>query len=354
MKAAIFEKFGAAILVREVPDPKPTATGVVLEVHASGICRSDWHAWQGHDPGVKLPHVPGHELAGVVCEVGGEVRNWQVGDRVTVPFACGCGTCRYCRRGQLHICDRQFQPGFTAWGSFAEYVAIGYADANLVRLPESLDFVTAASLGCRFATAYRAVIQQGRLQTGEWIAVHGCGGVGLSAIMIAHAFGGRAIGVDIESSKLELARSLGAEMTINASESKSVVRAVREATSGGAELSLDAVGSLATCRNSLRCLRKQGRHVQVGLLLADESDPPLPMSSVIVRELEILGSHGMSALDYPHLLDLVQSGRLDPTRLVGRRIPLDEAPAELERMARFETLGITVIDRFSGGKTTLR
>ena len=346
MKAAVFEEFGEPVVVGDVPDPEPAPSGVVLQVQASGVCRSDWHAWQGHDPDVKLPHVPGHELAGVVCAVGHEVRNWQVGDRVTVPFACGCGSCRYCRAGQLHICDNYFQPGFTAWGSFAEYVAIEYADLNLVRLPESLDFVTAASLGCRFATSYRAVLQQGRLQAGEWVAVHGCGGVGLSAIMIAHAFGGRAIGVDIEPAKLELARTLGAELTIDAGQTKSVVRAIREATAGGADLSLDALGSPATCRNSVRCLRKQGRHVQVGLLLANEADSPLPMPAVIARELEILGSHGMSAHDYPRLLELVASGRVDPTRLIGRRIVLEEAPAELERMGRFETQGISVIDRF--------
>lgn len=348
MKAAIFEEFGGPLSVCDVPDPKPEPGSVVLEVKANGICRSDWHAWQGHDPEVKLPHVPGHELAGVVRGVGKEVYNWQVGDRVTVPFACGCGTCRYCRQGHLHICDNHFQPGFTAWGSFAQYVAVAHADANLVRLPDSVDFVTAASLGCRFATAYRAVVQQGRIRDGEWVAVHGCGGVGLSATMIARAFGGRIIGVDVSTAKLELARALGAEVTLDAGKTKSVARAIREATAGGADLSLDALGSRTTCRNSIRCLRKQGRHVQVGLLLGDQAEPPLPMAVVVARELEILGSHGLSARDYPPLLERVRTGQLDPTRLVTRRISLEEAPRELERMGRFETQGITVIDRFSG------
>ena len=168
-----------------MPDPAPAPDGVVIRVEANGICRSDWHGWMGHDSDIHLPHVPGHELAGVVEAVGQETRRWKTGDRVTVPFAVGCGNCPQCLSGNQHICDDYFQPGFTAWGSFAEYVAIPYADVNLVRVPEELDFVTAASLGCRFITSFRAVVGPGRAAPGEWVVVHGCGGVGLSAIMIA-------------------------------------------------------------------------------------------------------------------------------------------------------------------------
>jgi alcohol dehydrogenase len=216
VKAVRYDTFEGPLRLVDVPDPTPAPDGVLVKVGASGLCQSDWHGWKGHDADVKVPHVPGHEFAGTVIETGKDVRKWRKGDRITVPFSMGCGTCERCRSGDEQICDRYYQPGFTGWGAFAEYVALPYADVNLVRLPDSMTFTTAALLGCRFATAYRAVVGQGRTRPGEWVAVHGCGGVGLSATMIAHALEARVIGVDIARDKLELARSCGAEIVIDA------------------------------------------------------------------------------------------------------------------------------------------
>jgi alcohol dehydrogenase len=301
----------------------------------------------GHDADIQLPHVPGHELAGTVAAVGNGVRAWKVGDRVTTPFCLGCGACDQCRAGQHQVCDRYYQPGFTGWGSFAEYVALPYADENLVALPDAVDFAPAALLGCRFATAYRAVVVQGRLRSGEWIAVHACGGVGLSAVMIAAALGARVVAVDVQDEKLAFAAQLGAEVTINAAGLGDVPEAVRQATGGdGAHVSVDALGSVATCVNSLGSLRKQGRHVQVGLMTGDDSHPPMPMGAVIARELEIRGSHGMAAREYRPMLDLIVRGTLKPERLVQRTIALREAAAALPRMGAFADVGVTVIDRF--------
>ncbi len=341
----MFDAFGKSLEVRNLPDPVPPPDGVVVEVRANGVCRSDWHAWQGHDPGVKLPHVPGHELAGVVAEVGAEVKNWRVGDRVTTPFCGGCGVCEQCLGGHQHICDFDYQPGFSGWGSFAQYVMIPRADINLVRLPDALGFVEAASLGCRFMTAFRGVVDQGRVRGGEWLAVHGCGGVGLSATMIGAALGAHVVAVDIEAGKLELARTLGAVATVDASQ-ENPWRAVRELTQGGAHVSIDALGSQTTCRNSIKSLRKRGRHVQIGLLLAQEANPKLPMHEVISKELEILGSHGMPAHRYGAMLGMIAAGRLEPVRLIGKTVSLLEAGAELEAMGRFAQQGVTVIDRF--------
>lgn len=347
MKAVVFETFGGPLKTAHVADPVPTEDGVVIRVAASGICRSDWHGWLGHDPDITtLPHVPGHELAGVVEEVGRDVVRWKRGDRVTLPFVCGCGTCPRCRSGNHQICDRQFQPGFTAWGSFAQYVAIRYADTNLVRLPEEIDFVTAASLGCRFGTSFRAIVAQGRVKPGQWLAVHGCGGVGLSAIMIAHALGARVVAVDIDPQTLELAKKLGASVAVDSRGIADVPDAIREATGGGADVSIDALGSAVTCGNSILCLRKQGRHVQVGLLAGDDYLPRVPMHRVIGWELEICGSHGMQASRYGEMLAMIADGRLNPRALIGRTIPLEEAPEQLEKMGRFGSVGITVIDRF--------
>jgi alcohol dehydrogenase len=345
MRAAVYHAFEAPLVVEDVPDPEPPADGVVVEVGATGICRSDWHAWMGHDPDVAPPHVPGHELAGTVVAVGPEARASWLGERVTVPFCLGCGRCPPCMAGETQICDFDYQPGFNGPGSFAQYVALPHADLNVVRLPRRLGFVEAAALGCRFMTAYAAIAVHGRPAEGDWVAVHGCGGVGLSAVMIAVAAGARVAAVDIDSAKLERARELGAEVAIDARDGDPAA-AVLEATGGGAQVSLDALGSAATCAASIGSLRKRGRHVQVGLMLGDERSAAVPMDRVIAFELELAGVHGMAVRHYPALLDAIAAGTLDPARLVGATVALEDAGAELAAMGGFARLGATVITSF--------
>jgi alcohol dehydrogenase len=346
MRAAVFEAFQQPLSIQNVADPEPARDGVVVRVAATGICRSDWHGWMGHDSDVHLPHVPGHELAGIVESVGPEVRRYKPGDRVTVPFAVGCGHCPQCISGNQHICDNYFQPGFTAWGSFAEYVAIPHADVNLVHLPDGLDFVEAASLGCRFITSFRAVVVQGRAAPGEWVVVHGCGGVGLSAIMIAAAMGAQVIGVDIKDEALDLAKALGASHVLNGRRESQLIEAIQELTGGGAHIAVDALGSAETCRNAVLSLRKRGRQVQVGLMVADYKDALIPMNLVIAKELEILGSHGMQAHAYQPMLDMILSGKLQPRRMIGETITLEQGARALTTMGDFAITGVTVIDSF--------
>ncbi|HQZ94989.1 MAG TPA: zinc-dependent alcohol dehydrogenase family protein [Pyrinomonadaceae bacterium] len=345
MRAAVFEGFQGPINIQNVADPMPSPTGVVLRVKACGLCRSDWHGWMGNDPDIKLPHVPGHELAGEIVDLGSAIEKFKIGDRVTLPFVCGCGACEPCLAGDQQVCDHQFQPGFTAWGGFAEYVAIEYADANLVRLPVEIDFVTAASLGCRFATSYRAVVDQGKIKPEQWVAVHGCGGVGLSAIMIAAAFGARVIAVDIAEDKLEYARSIGAEVAID-SRYGNPAEAILDITDGGAHISIDALGHPDILMNSLASLRKRGKHIQVGIMEAGGHRPQIPIDKLIGRELEIIGSHGMQAHRYPGMLELIRIGKLEPQKLIGKKISLDKSVSELTSMNSFSGTGVTVIDRF--------
>lgn len=346
MRAVVYDQFGERPELRVVPDAVPVPGGVVVEVGATGVCRSDWHGWMGHDPDIRLPHVPGHELAGTIVALGADVRRWQVGDRVTVPFVAGCGHCSECQAGHQQVCEQQFQPGFTHWGSFAQYVGLQYADQNLVRLPDSMSFVTAASLGCRFATSFRAVVQQGRVRGGEWLAVHGCGGVGLSAIMIARAIGARVVAVDIDDEKLERARALGASVTVNSRTVSDAVQTVRDETGGGVHVSLDALGHPQTAFNSVANLRRRGRHVQVGLLLGDQSRSSLPMDAVIAKELEIYGSHGMAAHTYPDMLGMIEAGLLQPEKLIGQHLTLEESIDALVNMDQFAVAGVSVIDAF--------
>lgn len=343
MKAVVFHEFGGEITIADIESPVPPPGGAVIRVAATGLCRSDWHGWRGHDPDItKLPHVPGHEFAGTVVDVGSQVSRSLIGQRVTMPFVAGCGTCPECHRGNQHICNQQYQPGFSGWGSFAEFVAVRYAENNLVPLPNEITSVAAASLGCRFGTAFRAVRKQGMVKPGDWIAIHGCGGVGLSAVMIAFALQARVIAVDVRREPLMLAQKLGAEIVLNAAECPDVPAAIHDLTHGGVAVSIDALGDAGTLKNSVLSLRKQGRHVQVGLLTREDVIPPEVLQRLIAWELEIAGSHGIQARAYPEIFELISRGKLNPTALVERTLPLENAPRELAALNDYRGCGVTL------------
>ena len=342
MRAAIADATNAPLRVVEVPEPEAPPHGAIVRVRASGVCRSDWHAWVGHDPSVRFPHVPGHEFAGEVIAVGSEVRTFRGGERVTAPFCCGCGRCRACADGDQQLCEREYQPGFDGWGSFAEAVMVPWADVNLARLPDALGFDVAASLGCRFMTAFRGLVDQARVRAGERVMVIGCGGVGLSSVMIAAALGAHVIAVDVDDAKLALAGRFGASALVDARSEDPVERARAEGD-GGVDVAVDALGSARTCAQGIRSLRRRGRHLQLGLLLGRDADPPLPMQEVIRRELRVIGSHGMPARGYPALFRFVQDRDLPLGALVGARVGLEGAGDALASMAAFAPVGVTIV-----------
>jgi alcohol dehydrogenase len=346
MRAAVYEKFRGQIDVQNIDDPFPNDDGVVIKVSATGLCRSDWHGWMGHDSDIELPHVPGHEFAGTIAAIGKNVKGFNLGERVTTPFVCGCGSCEQCHSGNHQICDHQSQPGFTHHGSFAEFVGVDYAQTNLVKLPNEIDDITAALLGCRFITSFRAVVEQGKIEEGEKIAIHGCGGVGLSAVMIANALGAEVIAVDINSDNLKLAKELGASSIVNALNNDNIIEEIKDLTNGGAHVSVDALGSQETCFNSVSNLRKRGKHIQVGLMTEDHIHPKVPMDKVIANELEIIGSHGMQAHKYPEMLQMIIDGKLQPKKLIEKTINLEEATKLLPKMNEFKHQGVMVINSF--------
>ena len=341
MKAAQFTSFGAKLEIVDLPRPDPPPGGVVIEVAAAGVCRSDWHAWQGHDPDIRsLPHVLGHEFSGTVAALGDGVTGWSIGDRVTAPFACGCGRCPQCASGNTQVCPDQFQPGVTGPGAFAEFVALPFAETNLVRLPDRVGFAAAASLGCRFATAYRALAHadQANLQAGERVAIFGCGGVGLSAVMVAKSLGAEVTAIDIRDSALESARQLGADHLSHPEESGRLEF----------DVTVDALGMTETCIAAIMALAPRGRHVQIGLMLGDHAAPAIPVGRIIARELHFIGSHGMGAAAYPELLGQVEARALQPQQLIGNSITLSELPEVIASMDRFATEpGVTVIEDFA-------
>ena len=343
MRAVRYEAFGGPLAVTDVPEPTPPAHGVVLAVEATGLCRSDVHAWHGHDADVRLPHTPGHELVGRITALGPQVRRWRVGQRVTTPFVLACGSCPECERGDGQVCRRQTQPGFSHEGSFAQAVALRHADANLVAVPADVEPGAAALLGCRFATAYRGLVLLAHLRAGESALVLGCGGVGLSVVMIAASLGAQVVAVDVDASALERARALGAAATVDASGlgGEAVADAVRAVHPDGVAVSVDALGSETTLDAALLSLARRGRHVQIGLLA---TPPRVRVDRVVSHEIALLGSHGMDARDYPGLVDLVRGGRLRPQDLVTGWVGLGGVPAAMTAMASGTApAGVTMI-----------
>jgi D-arabinose 1-dehydrogenase-like Zn-dependent alcohol dehydrogenase len=350
MRAAVLEALNRPFVVRDVPTPPVLPNGVLLRVEANGICRSDWHIWKGDWSWVglvpQLPTVIGHEFCGVVEEVGAEVTRWKKGDRVVVPFSGGEGTCEWCRTGHHNMCDTPILPGLVYGGGFGRYSSVPYADVNLVRLPDEIGFVEAASMGCRFMTSFHGIVDQAQVRAGEWVAVHGCGGIGLSAIQIAAALGARVIAVDVADDKLAFAKELGAEATVNAAKDD-VPNAVVTLTGGGAHVAVDALGIAATCLNSVLSLRKRGRHLQIGLTTAAEKGMvALPIDVIVFRELQLIGSMGMQAPRFPAMLAMVEAKKVAPGKLVARTVGLEEVTGVVESMGSYGTTGVTVLARY--------
>ncbi len=347
MKAALLEKFEQPLTITQVKDPVVPADGVVIDVSVCGVCRSDWHGWKGSNHVIALPHVPGHEFVGVVVETGPDCKRIKKGDRVTAPVIMGCGQCSACSAGHLTICDDQYVVGFSGWGAFAERVAVPFADANVVVVPENIGDEVAAALGCRTTTAFAAVVDKAQVKAGESLAVHGCGGVGLSAILIGAAIGAEVIAVDIVDEKLSLARELGATHVINAAKVQDVAEAIRDLTGGGAQASIEALGITETFHNSLRCLAKLGRHVQIGQPLDSHANPPIPLlETIYYRQLVVIGSRGLPAHRFGALFNLLATGRADMTRLIKNRVSLSEVSDIFVQMNNHEDVGMTLVNRF--------
>jgi alcohol dehydrogenase/NADPH2:quinone reductase len=353
MRAAVLTEYQEPLEIKDVDRPDPEPNGVVAEVEACGVCRSDWHGWQGNwewfDYKPPLGHILGHEPAGTVVEVGADVETVEVGDAVAIPFNFACGHCHECRLGYENLCENHLGLGFQegAPGAFAEYVPIPNADINAVPLPEAVSPVEMAGLGCRFMTAFRGMAHQAEVGRGEDVVVYGLGGIGLSAVHIADALGGNVIGVDIMDEKLEMAESLGAVETVNASEGDPV-RAVRDITDGGAAVSLDALGIDETCQNAINSLGTRGRHVQIGLTGRDqEGYIDLPTDTIVMNEIQIRGSSGIPPARYGEIFDMVRAGKLDPAAIVTDHIGLEALNDELAAMTDYDTVGIPVVDRFA-------
>jgi len=353
MRAAVIEELGKPLIVKHVPDPECPPDGAIIRVGANGICRTDWHLWTDdwswRGLAITPPFVLGHEFSGTIEEAGRDVKGWKREDRVIFPMNPGEGTCEWCRSGNQHVCESGalLVPGVSCWGAFAEYVAVRFADENLVPLPDSISFTDSASMACRYMAAFHGVVDQAVVRGGEWVVVHGAGGgMGLSAVQIAVAMGANVIAVDISERALAAARDEGARYTIN-SRVDHPVDAIRAITHGGAHVSIDALGTAETCRNSVLSLRKLGRHVQLGHTTRQERGyVPLPIDIILLNELRLYGTFGMQGQRFGTMLAMCEAGTLRPGRVVRQRVGLEEVTDVLQMMETYGTTGIVVIDQF--------
>ncbi len=350
MRAAVMEQYGEPLKIHDDwSDPECRPTDAIIKVEACGICRSDYTLWNGGMEWVgvvpPLPSVMGHEYCGIIEEVGREVTGFNRGERVVAPFCQGCGSCEYCSAGHQNVCTNLQLPGMHFTGGYATYTTVANAAVNLVSLPESISFAEAAGMGCRFVTSYHGVVDQARVQPGEWVAVFACGGVGLAAVNIAAALGANVIAVSRSDEKLALARQLGAAHTVTAG--PDAPEEIVELTGGGVHVSVDALGSAATTIPGILSLRTRGRHLRLGASNKKEQGQiNIPVDFFTFRELTYVGSFGMQAARYPEMLGMVESGELNPGLMVGDTVGLEATSDILASMADYDTVAMSVITDF--------
>ena len=343
MRAAVIKAFGEDLAVETVPDPECPDNGVVLEVAACGVCRSDFHGWTGGHPKVLPGGILGHEYCGTVVAAGPRATH-KVGDRLIAPFILACGSCPSCATGVSNTCANQITPGFGTPGAYAEYVAVPF-DHNLVGLPDTMSPALAAGLGCRVTTAWHALTDRAQVRAGEWVAVHGTGGIGLATLLLAQALGARVVAVDVVDEKLEHATKHGAEAVVNAAKGDAA-EAIIEITKGGADVSVEALGIGPPTNASLDCLRILGRHVQVGMPAGD-GRMEVNMRAIYSKQLSFFGTRGMPSWKYPGLLEMIERGAVDISPMLAREVALSDASAELHAMKGPTPPGTAVISDFS-------
>ncbi len=332
MKAAMFYGSGQPFKVEEVPIPEPGPAEVLVKIAACGVCHSDLHYTDHNLPTFKKPPlILGHEASGVISAVGQGVTKWAAGDRVILPTLYGCGVCSACRRGRENICDNQTMFGNNVDGAFAEYIAV--RQDILFALPEELPLVESCIIADASTTPYHAVVNRGQVKPGNTVAVFGCGGIGANVVQMAAIAGGQVIAVDIVDAKLDWARKMGAAATINSSRVERVDKEIRKLSGGGVDVAFESIGLPATQEAAFASTRNGGRVVLVGY-----SAKPMTLNSgrTMYREMEVVGSLGCPASEYPKVIELARIGKIKVKEIVTARFSLDNINDAFNALRRGE------------------
>ena len=318
MQAVQLVGIGQPLQMREVPLPAVGEKDVLVRIKAAGICHSDVHYRAGTSPVGPLPQTLGHEIAGVVEEVGSQVTNVKAGDRVCLHYLLTCGDCCYCSAGNEQFCVRGAMLGKHCDGGFAEYIAV--PARNAVSLPDEIPFEQGAVLMCSSSTSFHA-LRKARLKPGETVAVFGVGGLGMSAIQLARAFGALEVyAVDINENKLKLAGKYGA-IAVNSTKGDPVAEIHRLTGERGVDVALEVIGLPQTMRQAVQSLAIFGRAVVVGV--TDQALEIDTYREILGKEAELIGSADHLLYELSLLLEFVRQGRLDLSEVITRTVPLD-------------------------------
>lgn len=320
MKAAVFHGAGQPVTIEEWPTPQPGPAELLIRVAACGVCHTDLHYLDHGTPTFKKPPlVLGHEISGLVEEVGTEAVGFEPGDRVLIAAVLSCGACEACRIGRENICENSIMLGNNVDGGYAEFVTAPAKD--VFHLPDEIPLVEGSVIADAVTTPYHAVVNRGRVVPGDKVVVIGCGGVGLNVVQVATAVGAEVVAVDVAADKREWALKLGAAAVVDPGSVERLDKEVRKLTDGGAHVAFEVVGKAATQEQAIACVRTGGRVVFVGYSPENMS---LNAGRVMFRELEIVGSLGCRPVDYPRAIELVRQGRVQVEPLVTHRHSLDE------------------------------
>ena len=339
MKAAMFYGAGQPFKVEEIPTPTPGPGEVLVKIAACGVCHTDLHYTDHNVPTFKKPPlILGHEPSGTVAAVGNNVKNWKEGDHVLLPAVYGCGVCEACRRGRENICDNMVMFGNNIDGAYAEYIVV--SQYTLFALPDELPLVESSIIADAITTPYHAVVNRGCVKPGDSVIVFGCGGIGLNVIQTAVAVGASVIAVDIAPEKLAWAEKMGAIATINPKEVERVDKEARKLTSGGVDVAFEVIDLPETQSVAIACTRNGGRLVLVGYSARLMT---LNSGRTMYREMEIVGSLGCPAAEYPKVIELARLGKLKVKELVTAHFPLEQINDAFDALRRGEGIRSVVV-----------
>lgn len=341
MKAAVFYGPNQPLKIEEVKIPKIEQNEILVKIAACGVCNTDLHYIDHGVPTFKKPPmILGHEPSGIVEETGAEVKNFKVGDRVLIPPVFSCGYCDNCRLGRENICFNMLMLGNHIDGAFAEYTKVPAKDCQ--HLPEDLPLEESSIIADAISTPYHAVKNRAQVRPGDSVVVFGCGGVGINVVQMAAAAGGSVIAVDIVDKKLDIAKKLGALHTINASdkEGKALIKEIRTLTGGGADIAIEAIGNPKTIELASSAVKAGGCHCQVGYT---HHNVAINAGRLMFREIEIKGSLGCRPVDYPKIIEMVRTGKIQLKPVVTHKFKLEEIDQAFDLMRKGESLRSIVV-----------